>query len=268
MYRLSHVRVGDLTTDPRVQRTTSQQQVDAMVRNYAEVNLGAVIVSERSDGSLHIMDGGHRALATEQVLGPDAQVPAVIHTGLGLDEEARMFLALNDRRSVRPLDKFGVRLIAGDVVAKRVEAAVHAAGWTIGGGGILAVGALEDVYHGAGVPGVVRGQTFPDALQAALTVTRNAWGTADKDARNGHIIHGIGAVFVFHPRASVDRMAHQLAKSGGAARFYGNMRQRVAGTHNGLFKAGAALALEHYNTHLRTQRLRPVWAVTDDEVDQ
>jgi len=248
--RLEHIRLGDLVVDLRVQRVTQQSHVDELVRDFDRAAMGALILSKRPDGSLHIIDGGHRWAASVIVLGKDATVPAVIHEHLTEAEEASLFLALNHVRNVKPLQKWPVRVVAGDPVAKGMEAVVVRTGWRIGAGGrdgIAAVSALESLYLGRGVPGARRGHTFPDALESALLVARDAWGFDDRDARNGHILQAIGSVFIKYPGLSRARMVKALSSQGSANKFYAAMKGRVSGTHNGLYKAGTVVAINLCN---------------------
>lgn len=50
--------------------------------------LGFLVVSERQDGTLAVMDGAMRAEAVCRVEGEDAVVPCKVYTGLTVAQEA------------------------------------------------------------------------------------------------------------------------------------------------------------------------------------
>ena len=63
-------------------------------------------VSRRSDDSLYVIDGQHR-LAAAMLRGDLPHLPAIISRFESVEEEARVFVAVNTvRRNTTPLDKF------------------------------------------------------------------------------------------------------------------------------------------------------------------
>lgn len=79
--------VGSLTT-PEWHRPINPPLVEHMVKKYDRDALGFLVISERQDGTLAIMDGAMRAEAVRRVEGDDASVPCKVYTGLTLAQEA------------------------------------------------------------------------------------------------------------------------------------------------------------------------------------
>src|SRR5215831_3694728 len=78
------VALADMIVDPHVQRAIRPNQVNRMVREFNPGAVGAITLSLRPGGELHIVDGQNRAAAAREALGEGARIPALVHVGLTL----------------------------------------------------------------------------------------------------------------------------------------------------------------------------------------
>lgn len=254
------ISVGRLLIDTRVQRATNKARVNQMARDFQPEALGVITVSRRDDGTVWVIDGGHRVKTAAKVKGPDWLMDCKVHHELTLAQEARLFRLLNDNRQVLPLDKFKARLEEGEKGALAIAERCQRHGVLIGSH-LKAISAVEQVYLGIGVPRLAPGERCPDAVDAMLEIVIGAWGRPSGYSLvfNGHILRGIGSVFAYHPQADRDKLARRLAQQGDAATFYGAMKALQQGTHNGLWRQSALLTINHLNHRLQRDRLQNPW---------
>jgi len=124
------VRVGDLQFDESYQRTgqLNHARINDIARNYDAAAIGVILVSEREDGSLYVIDGMHRVLATIKRFGADHRMHATLVCHLTVAEEARAFWMQTKRTAVSKIQQFNARLAAGDAVAVNLLAMLDGAG--------------------------------------------------------------------------------------------------------------------------------------------
>lgn len=242
------VRLGDLIVDPSVQRNTVQSRVDHIGAHFDMAYFGIIVVSLRANGDIHVIDGATRRGGGLKAMGQDFMVPALVYTGLSIAQEADMFLRLNDTRQIPPLDRFKVRLVAQDPDALAIASAAATGGWEIGRN-VMAIGSIEDVYTGR-AGGVAKDGPYPTALAQTFVVLSAAWGHT-KESANGHIIKGVGAIFLRHPEVDPERLVERLVSKGTAGRVYSAARSLQEGTHNGLHKSVFMVCVNEYNKRLR-----------------
>ena len=254
---IHEVRLGDINVDLHVQRNTLSSRVEHIARDFDMEAFGVIVLSQREDDTYYVIDGAHRTAAGIKAMGEDFKVPALAYTGLTVEQEADMFLRLNDTRQIPPLDKFKVRLVAGDPDALRINECALLAGWQIGQN-IMAIGSIEDVYFGraGGMPRSGH-TTYPEALAETFRCLAEAWGT-DQISGNGYLFKGIGAIFLRNPGLDRHRLATRLAAEKDAGGFLGTARTRLAGTHNGLHKAVHEVAAMVWNRRLAAEKQIPV----------
>ena len=180
-----------LTTDLRVQRPLDLVRVAELASSFDPSRLGTIVVSQRADGTIVVLDGQTR-LAAQAKAGHKAAVHAEVHTGLSLQDEAAMFLAYNNSKPVSALDKFLVRVTEGDPTAVAINNIITAHGWRVVKGGldasIQAVNALERVYTKGGA----NGAQIVGAIMDSIT---KAWGY-DFAGTNASLIGGLGELFL------------------------------------------------------------------------
>lgn len=123
-----------------------------IAKNFNPSECEALMVNRRTDGTLALIDGQHRKMALLTVFGPEATWPCRVVRNLSFQQEAEMFLALNEQRKpVNVIERFNAALLAKDPAAMEIESIVQEAGFKLvtndgsynrKTGRILAVGAL------------------------------------------------------------------------------------------------------------------------------
>lgn len=202
--RLEHISPADIAVDERAQRALNPRHKDTLASGFNPLKVGSVIISERDNGDWYIMDGQHRCRAAVDS-GYTGTVPAVIHTGLSVEDEADLFLSLNESKLVQPLDKFRARVTAGRTLAVNVNNIVRNVGFNVGQTGaskrsIGAVGALEKIYTSYGAY----------ALTSTLIAVNEAWPELPTNARSARMLEGVGFMVGAVPGVAVRRLASKL----------------------------------------------------------
>lgn len=251
------VLVTDLNIDPAAQRKMSMPWVRAHVDAFDVDQLGYIVVNEREDGKLYVVDGQHRVELMRAVGWGDQRIHAEVFHGLTQKEEAELFNARNDRRAVRKFDHFRISVTAGDQMSCDITRVVSECGLAISDqqtdGSISAVDKLEKIYNGAGITSSREGRP---ALSRTLSVIKHAWGTSPAGF-NGALIHGIGLVQLRY-NGAIDQKAlsTKLAPlKGGAPGLLGNARALREMTGRPVHHCVASLVVDIYNKGRRTGKL-------------
>ncbi|NMM98089.1 DUF6551 family protein [Bifidobacterium olomucense] len=198
-YKHYRIKLGDCAIDREAQREATSQAVKALADRFDPDLMGTITVSHR-DGTYWILDGQHRCLALKLVLGDDADewpIEADVYEGLTEEEEAEMFLSLNNTKTVSAFDKFKVSVTAGREEESDVNRIVRSHGLRVSQNGkqgsIGATSALMNVYRLGG----------PKLLSATLYVMSSAWESTVWDS---FIIKGM-ALFLNRYGDRVDKAA-------------------------------------------------------------
>lgn len=180
--RLRWVPIAQTKVNPLAQRETNQARVDKLAADPDLEKLGTPTVNLR-DGWFYIIDGAHRIAMLKQIGWGDQQIQCWCYEGLSEQEEAEMFLKLNDTLVVLALPKFRAAITAGRETESDIDRIVRANGLVISNdkvpGAISAVTKLRNVYERAG------GKT----LGRTLRIIRDAYGDPGLAAP---VIDGIG----------------------------------------------------------------------------
>lgn len=195
---LRQVRLEDISVDPRVQRKEGEdgRRVDAMASAFDPDALGVLILSERRDGSLVVLDGMHRRAAA-LLAGYGKPVNAIVFTGLSLAEEASLFLLYNNKKDPSAISRFAARVAAGDEVAIGIEACILSQGWRVSvektqPGVLSAITAAERVFRtGSGT--LPRGMHH-DVLNQTLHLITESWGYEPAGTQSP-ILDGVGQLY-------------------------------------------------------------------------
>ncbi len=197
--------VVDLRVDPSYQRTGTRvdhQKVLDIALNWSWDMCGRLVVNQRPDGTLYVIDGGHRkagfALLHDGPLLAQAQLPCLVTHYKTKQEEAAMFDKLNEKRTAVGYEqRFQARLTAEEPVATQVVECISNAG--------LTPVYLHSIPGHKSVPGEVAAlrtcelivkQTDAETLSAVLTTMVGAW-RHEQRAFHRTLIAG---VFDFHVR--------------------------------------------------------------------
>lgn len=216
--KMGMVLVSELNVDPEVQRKLSPQWVRNHVADFDVDSLGVIVVNLRQDEKLYVIDGQHRVELMRAVGWGDQKIHAEIFDGLTKAQEAEIFLERNDRKAVRPLDKFRQDVNAGHEHQCAIVDIVKHHGLSIADGGtdgsISAVNALQKIYGGANITGPEEGA---HALSRTLSCIKAAWGK-NAAAFSGQILLGMGMVQLRYNGAIEQKtMAQKLAPFKGGA---------------------------------------------------
>lgn len=186
--RFEQVNITEIKS-AEYQRPINAGHVQEMTRTYNKRNFDPIVVSEREDGTLVLIDGQHRVTMCK-ALGIKA-VMARIVTGLSTEEEAALFLDLNgfsgQRRKILPGEIFNAKLVAKDDAAIEIKAIVEKHGFKFGNasGEVQAHKTLMKLHkkHGR------------ESLDRAFKIIRNAWGMQRMVTHNA-IIEGVTTFIV------------------------------------------------------------------------
>lgn len=247
-YTVEEIKVTDLLVDKRVQRDDlKEKKVDEIVRSFNPNALGVIHVSQRPDQGYYIIDGWHRKEAVLRITDGAGSVICHVYTGLTLPEEALMFLDLNFKTNVTPLEKHKVRVEAGDEQALRIEANVHKHGWKIspstGAGHVAAIQklyALDNLSQKIGAE--------PDLVTMTFLTISRSWGD-EKHASQAVILEGIGRLWAEHgARLNFDHLVTRLRQyRGGPTTLHAEAAQYANLTKGRVAMAVAHLITEWYN---------------------
>lgn len=253
------LRADHLGIDPTVQRTVDPKRVQKIASTLNFDALGTIIVSEREDGTYHVVDGQTRVAAVKEAGHGDYGMDCRVFTGLSLAEEAELFRLYNDTKQVQAITKFRIRVVEGDPKAVSLNRMLNDYGWRITGsagqGRFVAVAALEWVHDG--------GTQFEpgngDVCDVVINVLTTAFGHNPDGVRES-LIKGLGLVVMrYGEQLDLRKLAVQLGgHDGGPIGLIGDARQlrriRSGPTH----EAMAEVLVNLVNKGRRTKRL-PDW---------
>jgi hypothetical protein len=179
-----------LRVDPSYQRTdgVSETKVLAIARRWYWIGAHTLIVAERPDGSLWIVDGQHRWLAALK-RADISELPCMVFRVAAEGEEAAGFLRSNTfRHAMSVFHKFRAQVAAHDAAAVAVSQMIAESGYEYtrkGGGKPRTVSCLSTL--------VAAYRRHPDA-------TRVAWNLCLKVAQGAAVHHKIfnGLAFLEH----------------------------------------------------------------------
>ena len=113
------VGTASLYVDESYQRPLSIDRVWEIATNFTWTLYDPLWCGRRKDDRLYVVDGRHR-LAAAVILGPDRidKVPVQIRRTAGVEEEARIFVDLQEkRRKITSAQRFAAKLIFKDPIA-------------------------------------------------------------------------------------------------------------------------------------------------------
>ena len=257
---LETIKVGDIRIDCDAQRDVTKQSVKTLASNFNPDLMGIIVVSHR-DGVYWVMDGQHRVLALKEVLGDDADewpVIAECYEGLNEEQEAEMFLSLNNRKTVSAFDKYKVGVTAKRQVPEDIERIVTAHGLRTSrdgkAGSISAVTALQAVYTLEGYK----------LLSRTLSVISAAW---DATIWDSFIIKGVARFLNrYQLRVKDERLTRVLADYPLANKGLKMAAEKNRKTYGiNLEIATAAAITDAYNKGRRGVTSLGNWFKADDE---
>jgi hypothetical protein len=183
--KLELLAIEDLHFDKRYQRDLSADWVQRKGEEYEERKAGTIIVNQRKNGELWVIDGQHRTGAAQA--SGRTHMLALVFDSLTDHEEAAMRVSYNDRRPDNVQQRFKARLYAGDPTAKAIEEICSQFGTRINnapqmGVGINCVRTIEHLYERD--DGVL--------LTRVMDVMRRAWGDIGGRNAGTAMFRGLG----------------------------------------------------------------------------
>jgi hypothetical protein len=204
----------EFSVDLKVQRQLNEKRAHEIAEDLQPHALGLLIASKREDGHTYVLDGQTRISAC-RIANYDGLLATRLFTGLTLKEEASLFLAHNNSRSVMAVDRFKVRITEEEPMALSINKVLKAYGlhveWANNEslGIISAIATLEKVYKGAGVR--PEGE-YPDLLDKVVRTLHRAYGERNDRATYSRVMmEGLGILIAtFGSRINYDRLVYVL----------------------------------------------------------
>ncbi|KKL74655.1 hypothetical protein LCGC14_2062750 [marine sediment metagenome] len=253
-HRIVQRRVDSLRIHPTAQREgLTKAKLRGMVKDFnldAIGTLHAVQYKIKDRFELWIVDGWHRHAALMELGLGEWEVEVYIHEDVTTDAEASaLFLRLNNRAAVSPLDKFVQLYQAGDASAIGVARILSGYGYK--------VGQTQSDRTSASPAGLLKAYDLDDgsSLNSAFGAAVAAWGH-QAPATEGKVVQGLAKLFHIYQDIEVPALVLKLSKyPGGAAALLGAARQERAVKHVTIVGAIFDIARETYNKGRRTRRL-------------
>lgn len=168
--RLRWVPIAQTRVNPIAQREFRQSKVDKLLASEFDPDRLQNPTLNHRDSWFYIVDGQHRIEMLRQMGYGDQAVQCWVHTGLTEQQEADLFLFLNDNLPVNIMEKHKVGITAGRDIDCEIDRIVRAQGLCVTldevPGAIGAIGTLYRVYHRAD----------STTLGRSLRLARDAYG--------------------------------------------------------------------------------------------
>lgn len=266
-FELKTLPANLLEVDTGVQRDLNVSRVRTLAGEFDEAKMGVIVVSARRGQALAVtsedakdkvryvvLDGQTRLAALRTFTGTDDTTYPVlcqVFSGLTREEEAEIFLALNNRAAVRTVDKFRIALVAGAEWAKDLNAVLVRHGFEADRGidpkrRFTAIASAQRV---ANQPGGL------DALDRAFDLLVRAWGHQVNTA-SAEAVEGVGRLFLAHKdEVDVTGFAARLGRKDTPRTFKANTMAMRGSLRLSRAEAAYQYTLSVYNQGLRTRRL-------------
>jgi DNA-binding phage protein len=240
-YRYEVVPRGRLSVDHRYQRKLTDF-VNRVKRDWNPALVGTLIVSERSDGTLSIIDGQTRWEGSEEHVD---SLPCLIYEELTLAEEAALFADLQTkRRNMRTYERFRAQLQAGQPQAVTISRVATANGFDLAveetSHTLRAVAALERVLNDAD----------EDHLNDVLRVISSAWGPT-RDAARTDMVRGVSRFILNQERLDLERLIERLSRTTPDV-----LRHRAAAISQGRGAGGSTAAGKYMAEAILTEYMK------------
>jgi len=248
--RLKWVPINQMKVNPLAQRDLNPARVDHLAATFDLEQIGVPTLNWR-DGAFWIIDGQHRIGALDQLGFGDEKVQCWVYEGLTSEQEAEVFLKLNDTLTVAAIPKFKSAVHAGRTVESDIDRIVRSVGLVVSKdkipGAIGAVGTLGRVY--------ARG---PAVLARSLAIIRDAYGDGGLEAP---VIDGIGHLCArYNGELDIPVAVEKLSKAHGGVNGLLNKAENLRRlTGNQKSHCVAAAAVETINAGRGGKKLASWW---------
>lgn len=254
-----------LTVDPQLQRAyVKEARVQAMANEFDPDGLGVLEVSQRLSGTNHVLDGYHRMLMLRELrkrgeIPHDYMVWCKVFVGLTSAEEAALFVLLNNKEKVGPLDLFRIKLAAKDPAVSSMMEIITANKWILKGNlpeagcdwkvserNFSAVGALEVAFT-----------RNPVAAEKSVRTLTMAWKHSPASV-HGELIRGLSMFYNYYgDQADLTHAVKTLGKYPDAPAFR-MLAKATRGARRGTTENTIArFFVDEYNVGKKTLALPP-----------
>lgn len=255
------IEVSDLKVDPGYQRVLDPLWVSRTTKSFDPAYLGVAHVSRRPDGD-YLVDGqGRRALC---LAANHPTLTCKVFSGLTYEEEASLFVKLNNFRSMRYIAKLRAAIQAGDAEAVAIRDACAAAGFGVadalpgGGHGLRCAQVLYSVIRKYG----------PSVLTETLRVLSKAYGNSPA-ACHKDMIAAVAALIGKNPDLDMDRLHRTLVTYSASHLYWTAAGKDAARLYGSPSKGVEALIGRAYNSRLRARgKIKHVGSATDKSSDR
>lgn len=249
------LRIEDLRIDHLYQRDLILEVVEKIAAEWDIATAGAILVSQRENGEMYVIDGQHRLAAAKKA--GETEILTQVLTGMTPEQEAARRLRGNYKRTDRIYEAFRARVFAGDPVAVGIQSLLgefgtHANYSPTLHTGINAIATVEWLWKRDGTGAYLREvltlirDTFedvPEAERASVGILRSfAW------FRDRHLGEADIERFKERTRATGVRALDRMAR---------NQRAAMGGT---LWLNYYRALVESYNYRLSSNQLE--WRTT------
>jgi hypothetical protein len=126
------VRISDILIDRDYQRRIRESYVRYLIEQFDEALFHVLYLNRRADGVLACMDGQHRVETAIRLHLHKRRAPAFVTSGLSKQEEARVYLKINQNRlPASGPDAFRAKLEAGEADATEIAAVTDQRGLSL-----------------------------------------------------------------------------------------------------------------------------------------
>jgi len=252
----SLVSVEDLMIDMSYQRFPNENKVNDIVKNFDPDAIGVLICSAREDGTIAVIDGGHRVAALRMLGFEKMNVDCLVYFDLTIAEEAKIFNLMNDNRTKpKTQDRFKAKVTSNDTNAVELNDIFKTVGLEVAtkpmNNGIRAIGTVENVFkkHGA------------DVTLKALTLLKEAFGSHSSSFSDVAIV-AVANVLSTYKDVDLNRLSNALKVQVNASLWASNgavlaNQIRAKQTAIGM----SILLIKDYNKKMRVNRLdeKMIW---------
>lgn len=249
--KIRRIKLDALNVDRSYQRDLSMPLVEQIRDHWDELASELVLVSEREDGSLWIINGQHRSAAAR--LRGESHIDARVVKGLTVEREASLRLKTNVRITDRPLERFKGKVAARDAEALSIVGLLAQFDTEINetqrmDEGVNSIGAIEALYR------VDEGQL----LFATLRVIEQAYARVGPKTASAYLVKSIGWFIQRHAdEIDRDRLVERL-KATGTAQLERSARTMMGAMGGSLWSNYYRAIVDAYNERL-ADRSRLEW---------
>lgn len=235
---------------PQAQRELNRAWADHIATEL-DVEKIAVFVCNKVDGVYWLVDGQHRRAALDIIGWGDQQVQCQVFENLTVQQEAELFLGLNDRKAIPALQDFRIAITACRDREVAVNKIVRDCGCGVTAdkveGAIGAVGTLLRIFDRSG----------DRVLARTINIVRDSWGTPGLEM---YVLDGIALLCARYNGDLEDQVTVAKLSNlhGGVGGFMGRAYLKKEQLKQPLAQCVAAAALDVINGGRGGKKL-PAW---------